>query len=388
MIGSFDCWPKRVIVGAGAINGIADMIKEMGRKSVLIFTGPHLATMPVIKGLVEQIEKAGLRAGVFSDLGANPTVEMAEKAVEYMNDFQPEALVCFGGGSPIDTGKAANVVFTHGGTPVDYDVAAGGIMKIQPRLLPMIIVPTTAGSGTEVTNVGVLTNEEKQTKFGILSPYLIPDISILDPEVTVSMSPRLTANTGIDALTHCIEAYTSSVDFAPGDAIALEGIRLIGKSLRAAVKNGADLDARENMLVASMMGGTAFSLNGLGACHAMAHQLSAFFDMAHGEANAILLPVVMEYNLEAKQERFAKIAEALGADISKMTEKEAAEKALEMVKKLSEDVNIPKYLDDAGATKEAIPGMVERALLDNPLTTNPRPAGAKEIEALYLKAFR
>ena len=293
-----------------------------------------------------------------------------------------------GGGSPIDAAKAANVVYTHGGCANDYDVAFGGIMKIQPKLLPMIAIPTTAGTGTEVTNVSVITDVERQTKFGILSPFLIPDVALLDPEVTVSMPAKLTAFTGIDALTHSIESYTSIVGFPAADGLGLKAIKMISGALRTAVKDGKNVEAREQMLVASMMAGTAFSLNGLGACHALAHQLSAYFDTPHGLANAILLPHIMRFNLDYNTQKFADVAEAMGADIRGLSTKEAAEKALEMVEQLCEDVGVPKYLDDAGASKKEIPGMVERALLDNPITTNPRKASAEDVEKLYLAAFK
>ena len=202
------------------------------------------------------------------------------------------------------------------------------------------------------------------------------------------MPPGLTANTGIDALTHCIECYTSNCDFPPAQALAIEGIRMIAKNLRKAVADGKDVRAREAMLVASMMAGTAFSLGGLGACHAMAHQLSAFFDMPHGLANAILLPHVMEYNLSVAEDKFADIAEALGGDIKGKSKSEAAKMALDLVKKLADDVGVQKYLDDAGATKDKIPGMIERAMLDNPITQNPQKPAEKDVERIYLAAFK
>lgn len=385
---TFDCWPKRVHCKGGAVKDVPQLIKDMGKKHALIFTDPFMSTTLLIKELEEDLKNNEITVHIFSKIQANPVVAVVEEAAEYMKEIKPDVLICVGGGSPIDAGKVANVVYTHGGKAKDYDIAIGGIMKIKPILLPLIAIPTTAGTGTEVTMAGVLTDAERQTKFGVLSPLLIPDIAVLDPQATVSMPPSLTANTGIDALTHCIECYTSNQDFPPAQGLAIEGIRMISKNLRRAVSNGKDIEAREAMLMASMMGGTAFSLGGLGVCHAMAHQLSAFFDMPHGMANAILLPHVMEYNLKVAEDKFADIAAAMGGDISGMSKSEAAKLSLDLVKKLAEDVGAPKYLDDGGATKDQIPGMVERAMLDNPITQNPQKPTEEEVTNIYLAAFR
>jgi alcohol dehydrogenase class IV len=303
-----------------------------------------------------------------------------------MHKVKPETIIGIGGGSPIDAGKAANVVYTHGGVVKDYDIATGGIMRIMPKLLPFIAVPTTAGTGTEVTYVGVITDVKNKTKYGVLSPLVIPDVALLDPETLVSLPPDVSAATGIDALTHCIEAYTAITKFPPADAFAIHGIKLIANNLRAAVNDAKNLKAKEEMLLASMMAGTAFSLNGLGVCHAMAHQASATYHLAHGVVNAILLPHVMKFNLSACPERFADVAVAMGADIKGLSVEKAAEKSLELVSQLCADVKIPKYFENAD--KSEIPGMVERALHDNPITTNPRKCSAEDVTALYNKAIK
>lgn len=370
------------------MQNLGGIIKEMGKSRVVVITDRVMKDLPLVAGMVDRLRSEGISVSIFGEIGPNPVEEMVHNAAAFMKEVKPEIIVCLGGGSPIDAGKAANVVYTHGGVVNDYDVAAGGILKIFPKLLPLIAIPTTAGTGTEVTYVSVITDTQKQIKFGVVSPLLIPDVALLDPEVTVSMPPSLTAFTGIDALTHCIESYTSVRGFPPAEALALHGIKMIARSLRTAVKDGKNIRAREEMLVASMMGGTAFSLNGLGACHAMAHQLSAFFDMPHGLANAILLPRVMKFNLPASPQKFADIAEAMGADIRSLSVRQAAEKALEMVETLSADVGVPRYLDDVGATKDKIPAMVERAMADNPITTNPRPVTPADVEKLYRESFR
>ncbi|MCR3923093.1 MAG: iron-containing alcohol dehydrogenase [Firmicutes bacterium] len=387
-VGSFACWPKNVVSGPGAIGSLGAMVKDMGKTNVMVFTDSGMKEFPVIKNVLATLHDSGLTANLFSEIGPNPTEEMVHNAVAFMHEVKPEVLICIGGGSPIDAAKAANVVYTHGGGVGDYNVAMGGISKITPILLPLIAVPTTAGTGTEVTFVGVITDTKNETKYGVVSPLLIPDIAVLDPEITVTMPPTLTAFTGIDALTHCIESYTATGGFAPAEALALQAIAMISRSLRVAVKDGHNLTAREEMLLASMMAGTAFSLNGLGACHAMAHQLSAVFGMPHGLANAILLPKVMEFNILACPQKFAAIAQAMGANVHTMSEEDAAYASLTLVEQLCADVGVPLYLDDAGATKDKIPALVEKALLDNPLTTNPREATASDLIALFEKSFR
>lgn len=383
-----NCWPKNVVCEAGALKKIGEIIQGLGKKRVIIFTDETMRDFPMITGTKKELEEQGFVVSIFADIGPNPTTVMVHKAVDFMKEAQPEVILAIGGGSPIDAAKAANVVYTHGGHVTEYDIAIGGIMKITPKLLPFIAVPTTAGTGTEVTYVGVITNEEKQVKFGVLSPLLIPDYAVLDPEVTVSMPPKLTAFTGIDALTHAIESYVSKVQFPPADALGIHAVKMIARNLRTAYYDGKNLQARQEMLVASMMAGTAFSLNGLGVCHAMAHQLSAFFNAPHGMANAMLLPTAMRFNLEAQTERFAHIAEALGIDTRGLSTAQAAEKAVEWVEKLAEEFEVPKYLDDIGATKDKIPALVERAMMDNPITTNPRPCSPEDVAKLYESCFR
>ena len=385
---TFVCWPRRVISGAGALKELGGIIKEMNKSRAIIITDNVMKDFPLIANTMKDLENQGVTVSLFGEIGPNPTEEMVHNAVAVMNKEKPEVIVCIGGGSPIDTGKAANVVYTHGGIVNDYDIAIGGIMKITPKLLPLIAVPTTAGTGTEVTYVGVITDTKNQTKFGVLSPLLIPDVSIIDPELTVSMPAKLTAFTGIDALTHCIEAYTSIVGYPPADALALHGIKMVYRSLKTAVNNPSNLQAREEMLVASMMAGTAFSLNGLGACHAMAHQLSAFFGVPHGLANAVLLPHIIKFNIPAQVQKFADIAQAMGVNIHELSVEVAAQKVLELVEQLSDDLGVPKYLDDVGASKDKIPELVERAMRDNPITTNPRPATPKDVEQLFLESFK
>jgi len=387
-VGSFFVWPKKVVCGSGSLKTLGSEIMAMGKSRVMVFTDRTMKELPLTQKLVEMLKKEGLTVSLFTDIDPNPSEDMVSSAVTLMKEMKPEVLVAFGGGSSIDLTKAANVVYTHGGVVSDYDVNIGGIQKITNKLLPLIAVPTTAGTGSEVTNVSVITDPKTHRKYGVLSPLMVPDISLLDAEVTLSLPAGVTASTGGDALAHLVESYTSIGHFPPADALALHGIKMVSRSLRTAVFDGQNIKAREDMIMASMMAGTAFTNNGLGVGHATAHQLSSFFDAPHGLACAVMLPHALRFNMDTCPQRFADVAEAMGADISNMTVEEAAEKAVELVEKLISDIGIPKYLDDIGATKDKIPTMVEWALIDPPLAGNPKPVTAADIEKIYLGVFR
>ncbi|MGI5936220.1 MAG: iron-containing alcohol dehydrogenase family protein [Oscillospiraceae bacterium] len=387
-MGTYNLWPKKLVIGRETAGQLAQEIKALNKARVMFFTDGNLSKTPMIARMLEDLTASGLETALFCGVGENPTDEQVHAAVSSMGEFRPDIIVAVGGGSPIDAAKAANVVYTHGGRINDYDVAAGGMNLIGPKLLPFIAVPTTAGTGSEVTWVSVITGTEKRLKFGVLSPHLIPDVSILDPEMTVSLPREITACTGMDALTHLIEAYVSVVGFPIADAMCIHGIKMVRSALPRVYADGGDIEAREDMLVASMMAGVAFNVNNLGLCHQMAHQLSAYFGIAHGLANAILLPHVMRFNAPANPKKFADIAAALGADVRGLSPLQAAEKAVETVEELCRELQIPRYLDDVGADKPLVPAMAVTALQDHVGSTNPRNTNVIECEEIFYKAFR
>jgi len=386
--GSFQLWPKKLVLGAGSIKNLGEEVRSFGASRVILFTDEGLKDLDMIKSTERRLREEGLSVMVMSGIGANPTVEMVENAVEEMKIFTPDIIVCIGGGSPIDTAKAANVLYTHGGALKDYDIAVGGIQYIGPKLLPFIAVPTTAGTGSEVTWVSVITDTQKHIKFGIISPFLVPDAAVLDAELTVSLPKSSTAFTGADAMTHAIEAYVSKVGFPIADAMCLHAIRMIKNALPAAVADGSDLQAREDMLTASMMAGAAFNINNLGLCHQMAHQLSSYCGLPHGLANAVLLPYTMRFNLSAQPKKYADIAQALGADTRGLNETQAAEAAVTAVEDLLKGIGIPKTLGEAGADKAMVPAMAATAILDDVgRNSNPRTTSLEECIAVYQQAF-
>jgi len=387
VIKSYSGWPGKVVAGEGALAAMGEEVKALGGNKVAVFSDAFVSSLPLVVQAVENMKAMGIEVMVFNRIGPNPTDAMVMDGVEEMRAFGPDVLACIGGGSPMDAAKAANVVYTHGGEVEDYNVNTGGIMRIEDKLLPFIAVPTTAGTGSEVTNVGVITGLRRHIKFGVLSPYLVPDTAILDPLITVGLNPAITAATGMDALTHCIESYVSLDDFPIANAEALYGIKMIVKNLPICCADGGNIEARENMLQAALMAGASFNINNLGLCHQMAHQLSAYFGMAHGVANAMLLPNVMRFNKKVRADRYADIAEALGVDIRGMSIDEAADAAIEFVENFARELGIPKYLDEVGVEKEKVPAMAITALEDGVGATNPIQTTVKECEEVFYKCF-
>lgn len=388
-------WPRKAVVGAGAMRKIAEEAKRFKKgNKILFFTDPGIKALPLTTESIGILKSTGFEVDIYSEIEENPTDITVHKIVNHMHETKPDILVYYGGGSAIDVGKAANVVYTHGGMVHEYEDLAGGIDKIENKLLPSIAVATASGTGSEISTVSVITDTKRKLKMAILSPYIMPDVSILDPEVTVTLPPALTAFTGMDAMTHNIEAYVSSVPFEPGRGIAIQGIKLINRSLRKAVLDGNDLDARLDMIVGSACGSMAFNNNFLGTVHACAHQLSSVADLPHGLANAMMLGPVMRWNMSSNMEAFSDIAQAMGANIHVLSLREAAEKAVELVEALSNDVGIPKHLSEVGVTMDMIDELVDKAYLDHNNLTNPRqpeplpnPVPKDVIRKLYLEVF-
>ena len=380
--------PNKLISGPGAIDRLSAEIKAHGGRRVILFSGPHISKTPMVLDQIDKMCAEGLEVRLFNEIGANPTDKMVAAGVEAMKDFKPDFMVIIGGGSPLDCAKAANVVYNNGGEAEDYNVNTGGFMRITKPLLPFIAVPTTAGSGSEVTPVGVITSTKRHVKFGIASPKLMPESAILDPNLTVGLGRKTTSFTGIDALTHLIEAYVAVSDCPIGDGICLQGIRMISKALPKAYEDGSDIEARNDMLMASCMGGLVIKLKGLGLCHQMAHQLSAYFDTAHGLANAMLLPHVMNFNMEAAASRYADVAEALGADTRGLEKRQAGLLAIEKIKELNRMFGIPEYLEEIGVDKAQVPAMAITALEDGVGKPNPVPTTVKQCENVFYGCFR
>ncbi len=293
-------------------------------------------------------------------------------------------VIGIGGGSSLDTAKAIAMLTLNQGKVSDYV----GLDLVPHPGLPTILVPTTAGTGSEVTFTAVFTNRAAKTKGGINSRFLYPTVALLDPELTLSLPPQVTAQTGMDALTHAMEAYTSNKANLMSDMVAEKAITLIGRFLKKAVKNGQDLEAREGMLLGSLLAGMALANAGVGAVHAMAYPLGALFNITHGLANAVLLPYVLEFNRVACPERFAHMAFLLGGSEKIVPAEQGAKKCIKKIITLSRSIGIPKNLKELGIPKEAIRSMAEGAIkVARPIENNPRPITVEDIVLLYEKMF-
>lgn len=382
--------PTVNFMGAGCVKVIGERAKILGAKKILLVTDSYLNGLESgpVQIVGDYLEKAGLEYVVFDGVTPNPKDKDVYAGLEIYENESCEMIVTVGGGSPHDCGKAIGVAATHDG---DLYQDYAGIEKLENETPPMICVNTTAGTASEVTRHAVITDTSQtpHVKFVIVSWRNTPDVSINDPELMVAKPAGLTAATGMDALTHALETYVSTGANPLTDAAALEAMKLIAENLRNAVYNGEDIEARENMANASVLAGFAFNNGGLGYVHAMAHQLGGFYDMPHGIANAILLPYVEKFNLGAKLDRFAKIADIFGVKTDTMSKREAAEASLAAIKELAQDIGIPTSLSESKfkIKKEDFAEMAKYALEDGNAGTNPRKGTIEQVQAIFEDAM-
>ncbi|MBR1864441.1 MAG: lactaldehyde reductase [Ruminococcus sp.] len=369
--------------GAGAIKEIVNEIKKRGFKKSLVVTDPDLLKFGVTNKVTDLLDGAGLSYEVYSKVKANPTIKNVTEGVETFKASGADSIVAIGGGSAMDTAKAIGIISAN---PDFADVVSlEGVADTKAPSVPIIAVPTTAGTAAEVTINYVITDEEKKRKFVCVDPHDIPIVAVIDSDMMSSMPKGLTAATGMDALTHAIEGYTTLAAWELTDALHLKAIEIIGRSLRAACEN--DPKGREDMALGQYVAGMGFSNVGLGVVHGMAHPLGAFYDTPHGIANAVLLPYVMEYNAEYTGDKFKHIAEAMGVDTSGMDQAAYRAAAVDAVKKLARDVGIPEKLHDIGVKEEDLQALSESAFADVCTGGNPRPCTVESILEIYKKAF-
>jgi alcohol dehydrogenase len=375
--------PAVALMGAGAVKEIGTWAKMLGAKKALIVSGKGKHGQALNKDIADLLNASGVGSSIFAGAEPNPTdVSVHEGAAVYKKEGC-DMIVAVGGGSPMDCAKGIGIVAANGGTIYDYE----GAGKVTKPLPPFITVNTTAGTASEMTCFAVITDTRRHVKMALVDWKLTANVAINDPELMKSMPPALTAATGMDALTHAVEAYVSTIATPTTDAAAIAAIQLIGKYLRPAVANGDDMVARDMMAHAEYLAGIAFNNASLGYVHAMAHQLGGFYNLPHGVCNAILLPHVEKFNLIAAPERFVEIAKALGENVEGLSTIAAAEKAIDAIKKLSADVGIPAGVKELGAKEEDIPTLADNAMKDICGLTNPRRATKNEIMAIYRSAM-
>jgi len=376
-------FPTRIVYGKGAIQELPDELKRAGASRPLLVTDKGILQAGLLRFVTPLLEKAGLKAQVFSEFEANPTDRDALRGIEAYRAAGADSVLGVGGGASLDMAKAVALLVNHEPPLAQYDDAKGGDVKITSRVPPIVQVPTTAGTGSEVGRSTVLVIDG--TKTVIFSPHLMAKAAILDPELTVGLPAFITAATGMDALTHNLEAYVAKGDHPLADAIAIDGLRRIGAHLKRAVQNGKDLEAREQMLLGSAFGAIAFQ-KGLGACHSVAHALTPVAGTHHGLANSLMLPAVTNFNRVAVEERLANVAVALGAD-PRMSRQERAHLCVEMIDNLRSACGLPRRLSQAGVRREMIPQIVQKALADACHLSNPRPVTQVDFERLIDEAF-
>ena len=385
-VSSTNIWPRRVVFGIGALDGLA---KELGRWSgsqALLITDPHLGASDAASRVKGAAREAGLTIHVFDQVEENPGDKTVHSTAQAILDTGSTVLLGLGGGSPLDCTKAANIIACNGGRIGDYDLTSPKRARIE-KTLPWVSIPTTAGTGSEVCPVTVVTDSRRHVKFSISSPRLIAEVCIADPVLTATMPRNLTAWTGADALTHAVEAHYSRIGFPVGNALALESIRLLARYLPVAVQDGSDLPAREQVLLGSLLAGIAFAQNALGLAHAMAHQLTTEIGLHHGLANGIVLPVVMEFNARRAPQKLADVAQAMGVSIAGLDEAEAARRGAEAVRGLLASIGIPRRIEGATISESGIKRLVSQAMGDTLFGLNPAKATAEEVSELYGRVF-
>ncbi len=377
----------RVRFGRGAVERLGETAKKAGGSRALVVTDPVLREMKTAERIEKILSEAGLETWVFADVEPEPSVETTDAGAEFAREKGCDLVVGLGGGSSMDVAKAVGVLVTNEGSAARYQ----GLGLVEKAGVPTIMVPTTAGTGSEVTFTAVLIRKSDGFKGGINDEKLFPDYSILDPELTVTMPPRVTAATGMDALTHALEAYTSRQASPFSDMFAEEAMARIGRWIRVATQNGRDLEARSEMMLAALYGGVALANAGVGACHALSYPLGALFGISHGVANALLIPFVARHNCQASPERYAAAAELLGYP---QDEEEPlplrAELCADVLEELVFDLDLPATLEDldAGITPDHFGELAKKAMgVSRPMENNPREMTETDCVNIYREAM-
>lgn len=371
------------LMGPGAVKEVGEQAKGLGAKKALIVTDEGMTKMGVADQVKDIIEASGLKVVIFSGAQPNPTDLNVADGLKVFTKQKCDLIVSLGGGSSHDCAKGIGLVASNGGSIRDFE----GVNKSTKPMTPLIAINTTAGTASEMTRFCIITNSETHVKMAIVDWRATPTVSINDPVLMMGMPAGLTAATGMDALTHQVEAYMSTIATPITDAAALMSMKLIGENLRQAVANGQNFEARNNMAYAQFLGGMAFNNASLGYVHGMAHQLGGFYDLPHGVCNAILLPHVLKYNLNSNPKRLSDIAVALGENIHGLSVRDAAEKGVHAIIQLSQDVGIPTGLTELGVNEKDFELMAENAMKDACSGTNPRTAKLEDVIQIFKDAM-
>lgn len=375
--------PQNIKFGAGTLDLLPDLAKELGKSKGYIISGPHLNKIGMVAKCRKALKNAGMESECFTETEGNPSTDTIVKATEGFKKSKADFIVAFGGGSPLDVAKAVAVLATYGGNIVDYE----GAGKVMGPVVPMIAIPTTAGTGSEVTAFSVITDHSRNYKLTVVSNYLLPAYVILDPDLIATVPANTAAACGIDAMVHALEAYISKAASPFSDIFAREALRLIGGSIRDYVADRSNPAACESMMVGSLFAGIAFSHARLGNVHAMSHPVSAYFDVPHGVANAILLPTVLDFNKDAADPEkyryiYGCISKDMGANINFTPDMLATE-----IRMLNYELGILPTLSDIGVTSDKFEQMADDAMKSGNIQCNPQFTMKNDILKLYEQAF-
>jgi alcohol dehydrogenase class IV len=373
-------YPTTVKFGAGRISELADHVAATGMKRPLLVTDPFLAKQPMVKNALKQLKKAGVEAAVFSDVKPNPVAANIEAGVKVLRAGKHDGVIAFGGGSPLDAGKVIAFMAGQKRPMWDFEDVGDWYLRANPKgILPVVAVPTTAGTGSEVGRAGVITDEATRTKKVIFHPLMMPKVTICDPELTVGMPRQITVGTGMDAFAHCLEAYCGPFYHPLADGIALEGMRLVKENLPRAAADGSDLDARAHMMSAAAMGATAFQ-KALGAIHSLSHPIGSLHHTHHGMTNAVFMPYVLVFNRAAISEKLTRVSAYLGL------KRPGFASFLDYVMTLRADLGVPHDLPGLGVKNPDIALMAKMAPLDPTAGGNPVPLTEKDAARLFERA--
>ncbi len=367
--------PTEIFFGIGALDNLNLEFSNRGWRSALVITDQGIRQTGLLRKLEGVLKAAEVEYRVYDGVVPNPTVKVIEEATKLAKSFDSDVLIGFGGGSSLDAAKVVNILKTHGGTVFDYE----GGEAVPGPCGPLVAIPTTAGTGSEVTQFAVVSDPQRKVKMAIASKFITPDLAVVDPSLSASMPSKLTAATGMDALTHAIESMTSLAEQPITDILSLKAIELILENLPKAVQNGIDLEARANMAFASLIAGISLSNSYVGVAHSIAHALGGLYDLPHGVCCALALPVAMEYNLAVKHHKYGQIAEALGVS--------TPEESIERVRELNSEIGMPRGLKAMGVYEGEIEKIAELALADGSTLFNPRQPTKADIIELVGKIF-
>ena len=377
--------PTIIKHGIGIIKHAGDEIKNLGVTKALLVTDPGIYNAGMTKSVEESLTAAGIEIVLFNQVEANPPVRVVNEGTKVYKENNCDGLVAVGGGSSMDTAKAIGVEVAHNGSVLEYE-AADGKKPLENRIPPLTTIPTTAGTGSEVTQWAVITDEKREFKFNTGGPLIAAHLTIIDPELHTSMPPHITAMTGIDALSHAIECYTMKYAQPVTDAVALMAIEYVANYARRAYADGADIEARYGMAQAAMLAGLSYGSESAGAAHAMAQTLGGIINVPHGQCVSWMLGPVMEFNWKGNPERFARVAQALGINTFQMTTEEAAKAAVNEIYALVEDLDIPS-LEEQGVPEDMIPRLAEAAMTDPQTIGNPRDLTVQDYEWIYKRCY-